>query len=268
MCDPADRSAAFERLRRLPRISTDLQWIGLTPRPAPLAAGWRGPVGALGASAAALVLVWSAGTVAGIGPVGAMGSLLAFTLTVVVVRRVLEGRRPGFAPFGLSMVEDPPTPPPSNVRRVRGRARARASRMSPLAGRPCVAFRLVGTSMGGHVDDAGYVDFDVVPDDGTSAVRVAGEAASFDLMVAEPSHVAAPSQALVDFLADRGLFPLAGPLHLSEALLVDGERVEVVGVVAEEGASEGYRETTFHDAFVATDGVPPVIRRVDTPGRS
>lgn len=162
--------------------------------------------------------------------------------------------------------EDPPAG--RGLRRdvVRGRVRAREPILSPLARKPCVAFRLVGGNIGGALDDGGATTFEVEGEHGVIAV-VAAESATvaLDRAAVHPWRPA-DDEELRAFLEPRAVYPELGALDLGEALLSEGDEVIVEGTAlsrAHPQASAGYRDGGV-PVYRDREGSPLVIRRVQT----
>jgi hypothetical protein len=161
-------------------------------------------------------------------------------------------------------------PPPA---RITGVVRAIEAFESPLSRAPCVATRLVGEGPLGPIDDVAAAPFEVETEAG-ERVRVSPERARFELALEAAPRAVRPDRALEAFLEARGVFPRRGVVALAEALLVEGERVEVEGHLAEVRGESAralhYREHESKRLLSARSGVPLVIRRLrgDGPARA
>ncbi len=70
-----------------------------------------------------------------------------------------------------------------------------------------------------------------------------------------------PDAGLLTFLAEHGIFPERGPVHLAEAVLRDGEWVVVEGAQDRERESDGYRSARDVECLREEPGAPLRIRR-------
>ena len=100
---------------------------------------------------------------------------------------------------------------------------------SPVQGRPVALFRVSGTTDDGSIDDGGGTRFDVETDQG-DRIPVSVDSAWVDLVLPRPQLVGA-NERLGQFLASR--FPRVpkAPYWLAEAVLADGDRVELTTAV-------------------------------------
>ncbi len=158
-----------------------------------------------------------------------------------------------------------PLPPPALVesaerRTFRGRVRCARPLLSPVGHERCAAFRVVGETPGGVIDDGGLAPFDVVDDEGTVCVLDEG-AGVVALEPAWPVRTLRPDDALRAFLDERGAFCALGPVRLGESVLRDGEFVLVEGVAATERRAEGYRGQREVTVLRDAPGAPLVLRR-------
>jgi hypothetical protein len=111
-----------------------------------------------------------------------------------------------------------------------GRVLADRTLEAPLSRRPCVAFRVTGTSGPDRVDDAEAVPFRLLADDGTSLVVNAPPARVRIATAATPAEPGARDR-LRAFLTRRGLRSDAD-LRLAEGAIVPGDRVRVSGALS------------------------------------
>jgi hypothetical protein len=141
---------------------------------------------------------------------------------------------------------------------VVGRVRPREACRSPLAGRACVAFRLVGQVDRFAVDDSGGEDFDLVQADGRVVV-VRLQHAALALAVDEPTpRTLPPSAELAAFLAARQV-PAAPPFSLAEAVLAEADRIAVAGRIETRAEPDGLRGTRFVDELRGRPEAPLVV---------
>jgi hypothetical protein len=155
-----------------------------------------------------------------------------------------------------------PGPPATNdgaTRTMPGRVQAVETLEAPLSGERCVGFRIAGEHALGPIDDGRCLSFTLVADTGDPLPVEVGQA-WLDLPLSGASRSAALGGALGDFLRPRGF--AAKHAELDEALLRDGDRVEVTGRVETRLRAEGYRSTVSADVLVGLPGSPLVIRGV------
>lgn len=137
---------------------------------------------------------------------------------------------------------------------MRGVVKARTPLRAPLSGRACAAYRLVGDAASGPIDDAALGELELELSDGTRAV-LSTSAASVDLPVPGARVAVEGNDALSTFLADRSVPRSAARVRLAEAVLADGDEVEIEGAATiEHTQSDGYRQTT------------PILRLEPPPG--
>lgn len=186
------------------------------------------------------------------------------TLTFAMrwMSRVRAQRRSGEVPTDRpSKLELAPiaAEPDTSQTVLRGRARAATPVVSPLDAISCIAFRLVGETPKGAVDDARLAPFEIFANG--EWVPVSGEAI-VDVAVAPPKRVRAASDALVGFLRERGVWG-GDRLRLSESVVESGELLEVSGSPSyEQLPARGYRDGTLRlTALSGTSARPLVIRR-------
>jgi len=251
---PAGRAAA---LAALPRPTTPARAFRALVRA--VLAQFSEPVGIMTLYVAATVLaVWTASAVFVI-------VLLALVFLGVPVNAGLERlaarlersarrERPRVRPAEVALLAAP-----GACATFRGRVRARAALPSPLAGAPCVAWRLVGGTPSSAIDDGGGASFEVIADDGRVA-EVALGAAVIALAVEAAPRPVEPGPALTEFLAARAV-ARGEPLRLAEAVLRDGDPVEIEGRAEGAVRPEGYRGTATVQRFRDHPDAPLVIRR-------
>ncbi len=130
---------------------------------------------------------------------------------------------------------------------------------SPLSGKTCFAFRLVGESGGQPVDDADAVNFTVVTDDNKRCVVTRA-----DVVVLLPAKNEIKPVETVEFLEERGL--PSNDVSVREAVLNEGDRVRVVGRLLDlHVGSAGYRGGSESRMMLdAGDGLPVVISPGET----
>jgi hypothetical protein len=131
--------------------------------------------------------------------------------------------------------------PEDSGERVRGVVRVKEPVRSPLWGVPCAAWRLRGEVHWGEVDDGGGTSFEVDTQEGPVTVTL-GEA-TIDLPVYPSTKKGIPAVSW---------WPrLVVPARLHEAILRDGDEVEVSGACEVSSRSDGYRSSTvarhFHE---------------------
>jgi hypothetical protein len=131
--------------------------------------------------------------------------------------------------------------------RVAGHVHVVRAVTSPLGGRACAAFRLTGIGPGGLIDDAEVGVFDVMRV-GRAVARVDGAHALVDLGAMPAVTPRAVDGRLVDFLRARGDLPDGAGCALAEAVLLEGDPVEVAGAATVEIVASGPRET--HEQLV------------------
>jgi hypothetical protein len=170
-------------------------------------------------------------------------------------------------PLQLQIVERGPLAPDARRERVSGVVRALSRVGSPLGGVPCVAFRVVGETFGGVVDDAHALTFELLPEGVGDPILVELGSdglggADVDLPVHGAAREVTPSDDLRRFLSQRGLFPELGRLSLAEGLLRDGDRLEVEGVPEDEPRLAGYRDVGVVRVMRERPGAPLRIRRL------
>ena len=158
----------------------------------------------------------------------------------VALKAIAAAVRPPRIPFGVALAKATPRGPHPDRQTLRGRVRELGTVESPLAGKRCVAFRVIGESFGGEIDDSGGVPFDLELESGET-IRVHLPDATLDIAVdGAPQEMHARPAARL-FFEERGMFPELGPLRASESLIVEGSEVEITGVVREETEPDGYR---------------------------
>ncbi|MEM9192928.1 MAG: hypothetical protein AAGF12_27380 [Myxococcota bacterium] len=201
-----------------------------------------------------------------LGPVGLPLVILGLSFLWVLGRRGLAAllSRRERQPFELSPL-DPDMVPAAKAIRVRGRIRSPNRLQAPLSGESCVAARVVGSTFGGTVDDALGQSFDLETEDGAIYKVDLGQDGApshvwIDLAVQDVPKPVDPSARLEGFLSRRGLFPSEGPLVLAEAVLRDGDLVEVQGVVEPQPVTEGYRDVDYVETFAARAHAPLMVR--------
>ena len=144
---------------------------------------------------------------------------------------------------------------------VRGRVRAIVGEpllVSPVRGTACVAWRLVGRSESGLVDDATMTDFAIEADDG-GEVRIRRGPATLAIAPGESGRVTSLSTESRGFLVDRLIEPDDDSLRLAEATLAVGDLVVVHAATEHAGAGAGAR------GFRVSDRVRVVTGTVTTP---
>jgi hypothetical protein len=138
---------------------------------------------------------------------------------------------------------------------IRGIVRASKTIRSPLEGSECVAFCLAGDG----VSDAAFTRFEIDVDGGGRAV-VEGEDASVEIPTGMHTlHSATPQ--LREFLRTRFVFRNPESLPLVEALLRDGDEVEIEGTWTPAPQPELYRDVEWVKVFREEPGSPLIIRR-------
>jgi hypothetical protein len=153
----------------------------------------------------------------------------------------------------------PPATSDGATRTVPGRVQAVETLGAPLSGERCVGFRIVGEHTLGPIDDGRCLSFTLVADTGNPLPVEVGQA-WIDLPPSGTKRTTMLEGSLGDFLGPRGFF--AEKVELDEALLRDGDRVEVTGRVETRLRAEGYRGTVSADVLVGPPGSPLVIRGV------
>jgi len=209
----------------------------------------RGPVrrylppAAIGAGSAGFSLyLLLTGASAGNALAGGMIVLLIAGLLYVVVSGIAadasEGRWPSLVlePVATAALGS------GTEESRRGHVHVRFSVRAPLSGRPCAAWRVMGKGPSGPIDDAGLGGFDVHLD-GRAVARVEAAWGFVDLGPMEAPTTRIPDDALADFLRPRGRLPQGAACALSEAVLVEGDEVEVRGVADVELITDGMRES-------------------------
>jgi hypothetical protein len=158
---------------------------------------------------------------------------------VAVVSHVALGRRG--RPARALRIHDEREPTLDRYVELVGVVRALRPVSSPLSHAPCVAYRLVGETSSGAVDEAGAGELHLETDDGR-AVRV--DARRAQIRIAPPPApypVVRPDAALTRLLDERALSPSRGPVRLAERVLQDGARVRARGVLGSMRTEDGYR---------------------------
>jgi hypothetical protein len=141
---------------------------------------------------------------------------------------------------------------------VRGRVHVVKPATSPVGGRRCAAWRIIGTGLSGAVDDAGVGTFELRGEDGAVRARCETESAFVDVPVTgEPAEVRLTPE-LTEVLRARGAVPSrATSVRLAEAVIDEGDEVEVAGPVETAIVSDGLRGSSEIPVFRAW----PAIRR-------
>ena len=169
---------------------------------------------------------------------------------VAIASHVALGRR-GEPARSLRLYEEPEPPRAPYVELV-GRVRTIRRVSSPLSHVPCAAYRLVGETTSGAVDEAAAGELHLETEDGR-VVHV--DARRAQVRIAPPPApypVVRPDSALTRLLDDRALAPSRGPVRLAERVLQDGERVRVRGLIGSARTEDGYRG---HDEIRTLDAV-------------
>ena len=240
LTQPEARRSAQHELERRTAAGRRREWIGLSSSPRHRGATRRSF--AVGAAILALVLIspWISVRVLRTSPL-VLGVLVLIGLAMwVALKAIAAALRPPRIPFGIAIAKAVPRAPHEERQRIRGRVRALTTVDSPLRGQPCVAFRVIGESFGGEIDDGGGVPFDLVTDTGET-IRVQLPEASLDIAVDQQPQESTARQEARLFFNERGSFPGLGDLRASEGVILDGSEVEVIGLVREEAEPEGYR---------------------------
>ncbi|MCB9604498.1 MAG: hypothetical protein H6721_17505 [Sandaracinus sp.] len=136
-----------------------------------------------------------------------------------------------------------------------GIVRVRRPVSSPLSHTPCGAYRLVGRTSVGAVDEAAAGELLVETEDGAFVVEARHAQVRLEPPTTHP--VVRPDAALTKLLEERSLEPTRGPVHLAERILRDGDRVRVRGLRSSERREDGYRgheEAARIEAFVLLEG--------------
>ncbi len=228
-------------LARRPRGSRG--WIGLDVS-RPVSGERRRGLVLLGAVLGIGVVVPLLAERLGLSPLAPVLILLALVACWVGLRALFGlASAPKETHLGLAIHMPLPAPRSPEARRLRGRVRLLAPVSAPLSGVQVAAFRLTGDAWGGPVDDAGGGVIDVVPDDGGTPIRVDLSAATIALDVEETAGAVPATDTLARFLEERWLYPGRGTVHVAEALLDDGDPIELDAIVIAENTAEGYRQT-------------------------
>ncbi len=179
-----------------------------------------------------------------------LGMLLAFFAQVVLVPAVAGSvamaswlRHAGSGrPARSIRLHRELAPPDTNAAvELVGVVRVRRALSSPLAHAPCAAWRLVGRSAGGEVDEAEAGELLLETDDGR-AILVDARRAQVRLRTPPPPHpVVRPDAALIRLLEARALEPTRGPARLAERLVCEGDRIRVRGELGSARHEDGYR---------------------------
>jgi hypothetical protein len=191
-------------------------------------------------------------------------SWVAAWLGLTAITTALEVRRdamplPRMA-TALAIARDPEIDPTVKREMVRGRVRVSQPVPAPLSRVACAAFRLVGDSARGAIDDAGATAFDVVADDGT-VTRIDAPPAAVVLEQLGRRVTIRPHAKLAEFLRARGLDDGSGAkVEIAEALLRSGDEVEVSGTCVDEPRATGYRDTAPARVMRELPGSPLTIR--------
>jgi hypothetical protein len=155
---------------------------------------------------------------------------------------------------------------------VRGRvARLDDELSSPLGHRPCVAWRIVGKSSAGMLDDAAMTRFAIVGDDGGPARVDGGEASiSLEVGVAHRGRPTDLDDAARTFLGERLIDPDDPTLLAGEAILAEGDPVVVCATTVHEvpGATDaGFRVPARVRVLSGSAREPLVIERGNGDGK-
>jgi len=213
-------------------------------------------IGVLGALAALIVQLLA---------VGAVMTLAAALQGLLWLVRKVRGRTPIPKPESeaLARVTLGPLPALGSGAEhwARGRVRVAAPILSPLGHVRCAAFRVVGEGPLGPVDDAGATTFEIISDEGVARVEL-GEA-TVDVAVTDPPKAVRPDAPLQRFLTERGLLLRPGPVRLAEAVLREGDEVEVAGTPASEVEADGYRAAQTVTVLRELPGTPLLVRKLE-----
>lgn len=209
---------------------------------------------------AVMLVAWSFERLLLASPVFPVLGALVFVLLWVVGRQVVLARRRPVQPLGLEIAELSPTAGHPDRVRLRGRVRALEKMASPVSRTPCIAFRLVGETSAGAVDDGNAATFELVS--GKDRYRVEMGDATLDIPIGTAPSLQSVEPDLQEFLARRGLFPERGPVQLSEALVTDGDLVEVEATIDERLANEGYRHSETVCVLEDRPDAPLIVRRL------
>jgi len=143
---------------------------------------------------------------------------------------------------------------------VRGSVRALAIEplRSPIHEKECVAWRLVGRSSSGPIDDAAVSPFSVEGDPHGPA-QIEPGAATIALQPLEPVRPAALARETRTFLIDRLIDPDDSSFVLAEAIIVEGDDVILHGASGREAPNRsevGYRTEGRTRVVAGSLGVP------------
>lgn len=220
---------------------------------------------------------WVGGTLVGGGALGIFGTVLLFSsglvgpaeialgssLVSIVLGLVRKPKRTASAREPYRLLESPIARAKMPRSTHRGRVRARGTLISPLTGRPCVAWRLVGGSGSMPLDDGRALPFTVLT--GRDEVEVDAQVATLELAVpdGEPRPLRAEpvplDPELGGWLAARGIDP-TGALLARESILAEDDEVEVVGTPTTETRADGYRGHSRREVLADLPGSPLIVR--------
>jgi hypothetical protein len=144
----------------------------------------------------------------------------------------------------------------------RGEVRAGALLTAPLSGRACVAWRLQGEGPRGALDDAEGSVFFVRRGDGEPDLEVDATIATLELPLpaGELAPLPPPGEARRAWLRARAVDRLDAPLLVREAVLLEGDEVEIVGTTRRETRADGYRGSSTREVMADLPGSPLLVR--------